>query len=251
MATKLPVGTYSSRVVALVGAEAGNYTIAAGGNTDGQYQVTPKTLTYAFANASSTYGTMASLGVSDLYGVLAGDAVTAVASLKDASDIAVIQTPTLAAGNYREVVSALSGTAASNYQLASSGNQDGTLAIARKPITYTGSESTQTYGAAALPTPALNGVVGTDRVIAQQSVTIVQSQQHGSSGAVPVGEYQVGVASLSGAEGANYTVVQPGSTLGHAFVTPKLLSYAVPRQVKWCTATLRLMSHSAVSSVAT
>jgi len=228
LATKLAVGTYTASVVAIAGAEAGNYTIAASGNMDGQYQVTPKTLTYAFTDASSTYGTLASLGVSNLFGVLAGDAVTAIASLKDATDHTVTQTPTLAAGNYREIVSALSGAAGGNYQLAISGNQDGTLAIARKQITYTGSESTQTYGAAALPTPALNGIVGTDRVIAQQSVTIVQSQQQGGSGAVPVGEYQVGVASLSGAESANYTVVQPGSTPGHAFVTPKLLSYALP-----------------------
>lgn len=228
LATKLPVGTYTASVVALAGAEAGNYTIAASGNTDGQYQVTPKPLTYVVTNASGTYGTLASLGASDLYGVLAGDTVAAIASLKDAADNAVTQTATLAAGNYREIVSALNGAAAGNYQLAGNGNQEGTLAIARKQITYTGSDSTQTYGAAALPTPVLNGIVGTDRVTAQQSVTITQSQQQGGSGAVPVGEYRVDVASLSGAESANYTVVQPGSIPGHVLVTPKLLSYVHP-----------------------
>ncbi|CAN5872471.1 hypothetical protein BH11PSE12_BH11PSE12_20340 [soil metagenome] len=227
LATKLAVGTYTASVLSLGGAKAGNYTIAASGNTDGQYQVTPKTLTYAVANASSTYGTLASLGSSVLTGILAGDAVTAVASIKDAADNTVSQSPTLAAGNYREIVSALSGVAGSNYQLASSGNQDGTLAIARKQITYTGSDSTQTYGTGALPTPALNGIVGTDRVIAQQSVATVQSQQQGGSGAVPVGEYKVYVGSLSGAESANYSVVQPGSTPGHALVTPKALSYTL------------------------
>lgn len=228
MASKLSVGTYTSSVVALAGMEAGNYTLAASGNTDGQYQVTPKTLTYTLTDANSTYGTAANFGFSQLYGVLAGDAVSAVAALKDAADNTVTPTSTLAAGNYREIVSGLSGAAGGNYQLASSGNQDGTLSIARKQITYTGSDSTQTYGTSALPTPALNGVVGSDRVIAQQSVTVVQSQQQGGSSAVPVGEYQVGVASLSGAESANYTVVQPGSTPGHAFVTPRLISYALP-----------------------
>ena len=228
-ATKLAVGTYTASVVSLGGAEAGNYTIATSGNTDGQYQVTPKTLSYAVANASSTYGTPASLGSSVLSGVLAGDAVTAVASLKDAADNIVSQSSTLAAGNYREIVSILSGTASSNYQLATSGNQEGTLAIARKQITYTGSDSTQTYGTGALPTPALNGVVGTDHVTAQQSVTTVQSQQQGGSGAVAVGEYKVDVASLTGAESANYTVAPAGSgsTSGHVLVTPKFLSYTL------------------------
>ena len=55
------VGTYDQALIRLTGEGAGNYTIAASGNSAGQLVITPKTLTYSIANATGTYGTAARL----------------------------------------------------------------------------------------------------------------------------------------------------------------------------------------------
>ena len=51
-------GTYTSTVLAgsLSGAGAGNYTIAATGNTNGTWTVTPKPITWSVAAGSAIYG---------------------------------------------------------------------------------------------------------------------------------------------------------------------------------------------------
>lgn len=225
LAARLAAGSYASRVVSLAGSTAGNYTVAAAGNTDGSFDVARKTVTYAVADSSGTYGTLASVGAATFSGIVAGDVVTgSVAATSQGSAIAL--TPVTPAGSYAALLTGVGGADAGNYQLAATGNASGVLTIAPKPITYTGTNLSQTYGLSALPAPALNGVVGADQVNAAVLVSGTGNEQ-GASGAVPTGSYWVDAASLTGASAANYTISLAGSNPSRVTVTPKPLTFQV------------------------
>ena len=96
--------------------------------------ISPKALSYAVQNASSTYGTVATVGTVRFTGLVSSDSVTAVTLIRDGSGQAIVPAANTAAGTYAVTVSGLSGAAASNYVLASSGNSPGTLTIGRAPL---------------------------------------------------------------------------------------------------------------------
>jgi len=123
-------GSYTERVTDLSGAASGNYTLAPAGNTAGTLTIQPKPVSWSVADASSTYGTLASLGSATLTGVLSGDVVGATVAAFLAGQ-PVDLTAVTSAGRYDELVTALAGAAAPNYRLASSGNVLGTLTISK------------------------------------------------------------------------------------------------------------------------
>jgi hypothetical protein len=140
---RLPAGTYVSDVAGLAGSKAGNYAVAATGNTSGQYVVDPKSVavTYNASPVMSTYGTQTTLEAPTLSGILSGDTVTGSFGAADSwSGAPVALTPTTPAGNYSARVTGLSGASSSNYVLAG-GNNYGSLSIAKKTLTYSGSNS--------------------------------------------------------------------------------------------------------------
>ncbi len=225
LAARLAVGSYASSVVSLSGSTAGNYTVAAAGNTDGTFDVSRKTVTYGIADSAGTYGTLASVGAVSFNGIVAGDSVTGSAAVTSLGS-AIALTPTTAAGTYPALLTSVGGADAGNYQLAATGNASGVLTIATKPITYTGTDLSQTYGLSALPAPALNGVVGADQVNAVVLVSGTGNEQ-GASGAVPTGSYWVDAASVTGASAANYTISLAGSSPSRVTVMPKPLTFQV------------------------
>ncbi|NDP38619.1 MAG: filamentous hemagglutinin N-terminal domain-containing protein [Rhodoferax sp.] len=225
---RLPAGTYASDVAGLTGSKAGNYAVAATGNTSGQYVVDPKSVavTYNASPVMSTYGTQTTLEAPTLTGILMGDTVTGTfgASLSGAP---VTLTPTTPAGNYSAVVTGLGGASSSNYVLAG-GNNYGSLSIAKKTLTYSGSNSSQVYGQLSLPSPTLNGIVGTDSVGAVQRITYPLSfNLAGESGAFPVGNYGVDLVALTGASTANYTLAASGNTPSQVAITPKPVTFSL------------------------
>lgn len=226
---RLGAGGYSSFVESLTGITAGNYSISGSGNTDGTYTVNPKSITYSVANAASTtYGTLATLGASTLSGLLSGDVVTGTVGLVSGSLSA-----TTPAGDHSIVVAGFGGAAAGNYVVAGSGNQPGNLHIDQKVLTYTGSNLSQLYGvstdATTLPAPALNGIVGGDVVNAagQLLATNTNSGTTGGSGALTIGIYTVGLSNtLTGASSGNY--VLGTGTNNEVTITPKPITFSFP-----------------------
>jgi hypothetical protein len=99
-----------------------NYTIS---YVNGALAVTPAALTYSVANASSIYGTLATLGAATLTGVLPSDSVGAtVGAFSGSTPVALA--PGTAPGTYTEKVTEISNA---NYVLAISGNTPGVLII--------------------------------------------------------------------------------------------------------------------------
>ena len=225
---RLPAGTYASDVASLSGNQAGNYVVAATGNTSGHYVVDPKpvSVTYNASPLLSTYGTQSTLEAPTLTGILTGDVVTGTFGASS-SGAPFTLTPTTPAGTYSAVVTGLSGASSSNY-VVTGGNTYGTLAISRKTLTYTGSDSSQVYGSLTLPSPTLNGLVGNDNVGAVQRITKPPTWYlAGASGAYAVGNYWVDLDYLTGTSAANYTFNTWGNTPNHVAITPKPVTFSV------------------------
>ena len=134
----------------------------------------PLALTYAVADATSTYGTTATLGAATLFGVLSGDTVVpTVGAFSGTTQVTV--GPRTPAGVYSEEVTALSN---SNYTIAASGNTSGTLTIDPKSVTYSVADATSTFGTTAiLGAATLFGVLSGD---------VVDATVGAFSGATPV-----------------------------------------------------------------
>ncbi|WP_029012624.1 MBG domain-containing protein [Niveispirillum irakense] len=213
------VGTYGQALIRLTGEGAGNYTIAASGNSAGQLIITPKTLTYSIASATGTYGTAARLGQVTLSGLVNGDDVQATAGVVGAT-----VNDRLAAGTYSQSVSGLTGSRASNYTLAATGNSAGSLVIAPKTLTYSIGHAGSVYGTlATLGDIRLNGVLEGDAVAGMAAL---------SNGALlterlAAGTYGVSVSGLTGAAAGNYTIAVAGNSAGSLTVAPKPITYAI------------------------
>ena len=94
-------------------------------------------LTWSVADAIGIYGTLASLGAVTLSGVSSTDSGSVLGVLGLFSGTtAVTISATTPAGTYSEKVTGLTGSAAGNYTLATSGNTIGSLVIVRKPLTW-------------------------------------------------------------------------------------------------------------------
>jgi len=218
---KTPASTYASDVVSLTGAAAGNYTIAAGGNASGVYTVSPKQISANYVDIASTYGDMANLsaGVS-LSGVLSDDTV--------APDVRNAwldyRTP---AGDYMWRISGLLGASSSNYRWINESDL-GKLTINKKIISYAGSDTSQVYGQASLPSPWFLGVLSADLtdVRASQVISYPSSYAPTGSGNLPVGSYQVDLGTIIGARAGNYSLDRSVSTPQRVTVTPKPVGVA-------------------------
>ena len=94
-------------------------------------------VTYSVANASSTYGTVATPGAVTLTSVPGGSTVTGVTPTVEvfSGSTQISLAANTPAGTYTEEVTALSST---NYTIASSGNTNGTLIIKPALLTVTG-----------------------------------------------------------------------------------------------------------------
>jgi filamentous hemagglutinin family protein len=222
LATDIPVGTYRVTATGLSGGAASNYSIALTGNTTGTYTVNPATITYSLGIDVGTYGTLATPMVT-LNGVLSGDSVAGTIALLQSGN-PVTFSATTAAGTYTETVGGLTGTSASNYQLASSGNTAGLLIISPKTLTYTGGGGTITYGSV-MPGATLNGVVGSDQVSGTQQIAI-NSGGISTSSNYSVGSYTTTLNALTGADASNYVLATTGNTPGSVTIVPKLLTYS-------------------------
>jgi len=235
----LPAGTYASSVVRLTGAAAGNYTIAAMGNTNGSYVVKPAHLTYSISGVG-TYGTeLNNVAYFNQY-ILPGDTVIPTVRIT-ANGVPLTLTSTTPPGSYNATVIGLTGASAGNYVLDSAGNHPGAVTINPKPLFYTGTSSTQEYGQGALRLPMLIGVVGNDSVFAYPSVTAFGYDYRnypdtGGPAAISgihgygAGTFKVFLSELGGTNQANYTLQPFAGTPSIVTVTPRpvTLTFGMP-----------------------
>jgi filamentous hemagglutinin family protein len=204
LAAKTNAATYSELVTAITNS---NYTLAATGNTPGTLTISPLALTYSVANASSTYGTTATLGAVTLNGVLAGDTVTPTAgAFSGATPIAL--GPKTNVGQYSELVTAITNP---NYVLATSGNAPGTLTISPLTLTYSVADANSIFGA----TPIL-GEATLHGILAGDSVDPTVQAFAGASAialnpGTPAGQYPEKVTLLSN---PNYAIALTGNVNG-------------------------------------
>jgi filamentous hemagglutinin family protein len=225
-AGRLKVGSYEYVVSGLSGADAANYRIAASGNVDTPFTVTPRVLDYAVGAAGTTYGTAGTLGAVTFNNVLSGDVVApGVVGIDVKGARLTGTTVTTPAGAYAQSITSLSGADATNYTLAGS-HPGAAMVVAPKALHWTGTTGSQEFGQD-LPTPALVGVINGDSVtgvpnIAHQAVTGDPTNSHKP----PVGSYEVNVVGLSGTGAGNYTLDPYGNQNGFITVVPKLVTYS-------------------------
>lgn len=224
------VGSYTLSVSALSGTTAGNYVIAGSGNSNSTLTVGARTITYSLANASSTYGTLASTGSATLNNLASGDSITGTVGVSLAGSPVTVAART-AAGAYALAVSGLTGTRSSNYVIASTGNTDGVLTIGQKSVTFSLGAITSTYGTLATATPTLTGVLGGD------AVTGALGFRSGGSVFAPqaqttAGSYAALITGLGGTDGANYVLAGSGNTEGTLTISPKMLGFSLNTATK-------------------
>lgn len=226
------------------GTDAGKYDHGVSGLYSGQqgYDITFVTgalninqamltaITYSIADATSTFGTLATLGAVTLSGLASvdiGNVGGTVGLFSGGTQVA--HSATLNAGTYAQRVTGLTGSAASNYTIASSGNTDGILVVNKLALTGTIAESSSTYGSALAPGAAIftNMVAGHE---VTGNVSIDTTGVLSSSGHLKTGFYNGGypggqfVSSLNGASAGNYTF---DNVVGAYYVGQKVIGASI------------------------
>jgi AraC-like DNA-binding protein len=179
-----------------------------------------RVITYSVGDSSSTYGTLATLGTITLAGVLAGDAanVIAVTTIFDSLNSAVSLTDALNAGTYTVAVTGLSGSAAGNYIISSTGNHNGILTINPAPLIVAVNDASRLYGDA---NPAFSATV-TGLVLGQDASVLGLSFSTLATIFSDVGNYAI---TLTGMTNPNYYI--QSSTNGMLTINPAPLVVAV------------------------
>ena len=195
---------------------AGGYTITPAGlysnqqgyiisYVNGTLTVNPLALTgAAIAAGNSTYGSSVTPGAVSFSNVIAGDVVSATASI--ASPV-LSTSGHLAAGSYAQSASAtLSGANAGDYTFAGFTTATANYTVAQLALTGAAiAAANSTYGSTVTPgAVSFSNVVGTDVVSATASIATPAVLS--TSGHVPAGSYtQSAGSTLSGADAGDYT----------------------------------------------
>lgn len=217
---RTPAGSYTWGVGALTGQAAGNYTVAATGNTTTALVVAPKPITWSVANGSAVYGD-ALASATTFTSVLAGDEVLPLLSARQ-GDGSFVARPVVGTA-YTAHVTGLDGAAGGNYALQGTGNIAGALAITPRPVFYTSQSATSVYGTLAMP-----GATTLSNVLAGDSVQPIFGYQRGGAdvaltATAPVGSYVQRVAAL---DNPNYEVV--AGIASNLTIQPKPLTFFTP-----------------------
>jgi len=221
---KPSVGSYEVGLGGLSGTGAGNYTLDPYNNQNAVTTVVPKVVTYSAGSLNLTYGDGGTVPGLTLNGVLAGDVFVVEPVVRGITGVGNTAIDAhVAAGTY-----AVEGVwvphSGDNYALSSSGNTNGTVTIARRPVSWTVGSGTALYGNTPNnPVTMTGGLPGDDVVPQVQALDI-----HGAGIVLPsVGTYTAGVTGFGGAQGSNYTSAATGNVTGQLTISPKPLSLVV------------------------
>jgi hypothetical protein len=231
-------GLYSINPTAATGGTftSGDYAITYA--STGRLNVAALALTYSVANASSTYGTLATTGAVTLTSQVLGDTVTGVVSVYNAANSQVTLASGTHAGSYSQKVTSLTGANAADYVVAGTGNADGVLTVLAKALrvsltgvasqTYDGTTVISLAGATYVLTPA--DLVGSD------GFTLTNTSSNGLLSQKDAGSRTV-TASLNG---GMFTTT--GSTLLSDYMLPSFAAGTATVTPKALTATLAALN---------
>ena len=233
-------GTQQITVTGISGAKAADYSFTA--PSPFTATVTPKPLTWDGTSSSQVYGSN-SLPAPALAGIVGNDQVAAGETISTLTSVQGGESLTRSVGTYSVGLAGLSGAAASNYTLATSGNVNGTVTITPKTLTLEPVSVSSVYGTAVtqsgLPATVLDGVVAGD--IMSASGQLFDSGGHPVDlgpqfGTLQGGTYTFAVAPgfFGGQGAANYvlsgTALSYGTSYGTLQVTPKPLTWSTPAE---------------------
>ncbi|MEI6569615.1 MAG: YDG domain-containing protein, partial [Verrucomicrobiota bacterium] len=213
----------------LTGTTAGNYYLASNTRSGTTGTVTAKSVNWLVDNASSIYGTTATVGAAHLAGAISGDDVAAtVVVYQTGTSTVVTPAARTAVGSYDEKVTALSGADNGNYTLAGTGNTTGILSITPKAITLTSNAITKTYdGATTYSVQAgdLTAIAGASEIVSGDALTAITlayaDKNAGTSKRVLASGATIGDGAAGNASG-NYTISYVDAATGA--VTAKSIS---------------------------
>jgi filamentous hemagglutinin family protein len=126
--------TVSVNGLAIGGADGGNYTLLSTVASANIGLISPKSITYAVADASSTFGIAPVLGAASLTGIVPGDGVTGTVGLFNGPNSVAANAAT-PVGFFTEKVVALGGAGAGNYAVTDTGSTPGTLTVNAAQVT--------------------------------------------------------------------------------------------------------------------
>ena len=238
---RLPVGTYTAKVVGLSGELAHNYEVV--GEPTAQLEVEPRVLTWQVSSPAAVYGDPVDISVSFLQRLVDGDNVEAVIGMFQGQEEIDLRTR-IPAGTYTVVVTGLSGEHARNYRLAESGNMPATLTINRRPLQVVTDPIALIYGDTSggrglgeNPLPVLKGVLPGDEVqLTGEGFYRVQKDPEDTyprAGLdIPVGHYFILAYSdreipLTGRDSANYVLHGASVPEISLEVRPKPITYTI------------------------
>ena len=209
------VGTYAIGLGSL--AANPNYAVSF---VPSSFVINPATVTlsYVVGNTTNVYGVVPTIGTTLLTGVRAGDVIAPVYTVTNGQNQAVVLAANTGVGRYTAAVTGLSGAAAGNYILASSGNVNGTITITPATLTLTPLTAQKIYGSAD-PTLifAAAGLVGGD-------TAAILSGALGRTAGENAGLYDFTTGTANA--GANY-VIALSSTAGQFSIDRKAISFSV------------------------
>ena len=221
------VGTHQYMLGGITGASVNNYFLDLPTSRTAILTVTPRPINFTINSLNTTYGTFGTTSLLNLSllnpssnpltaSIVATNTLTGVSTALDANTL-------LGAGTYTLRAGSLSGIGASNFMIATSGNQDGALVVDRKTITYSAESVSGTYGdLPRTPAAVLDGAFSFDAVAPTVSIL---------SGSTPIdlgsrtnaGSYVVTVTGITGAGSGNY--ILGGGTDGQLTIAQRSLSY--------------------------
>jgi filamentous hemagglutinin family protein len=219
-------GTHQYQLTGIAGADASNYFLDLTSVHIATLTVTPKPINYSINSQTLTYGSFGNFSVNLLnpsqYPLSASVIVT---NVQTGASAAFDPNARLAAGTYTLTASGLTGTSASNYRLATDGNQLGSLLVNPKAVSYSASSVSGTYGNTLhAPFATLNGAFSADDVSANVSILSGASAITLTNRA-DAGSYVVTVNGISGAAAGNYSL--SGGTDGLVTIAQRVLTYRV------------------------
>ncbi|MDB5432289.1 MAG: hypothetical protein JWP35_3405 [Caulobacter sp.] len=207
-------GDYQLTTTGLTGLSAGNYVLSGPGET---LTINRRTLTYSVTSANLVYGDLPSY---NLTGLLSGDAVTGTLGIFAGGSGAY--TSHTSVGAYTVQVSGLAGSNAGDYVLALSGNTNGAINVAQRPLTGVVTPTSYTYGAVSAPLASLSNVVAGDvitPVVTYGGPDAASFLTHANAGA-----YTAQITSFTGAAASNYYLA--GGNIAALAVNPRALTYS-------------------------
>lgn len=205
-------GSYGITASGISGSKLGNYSV---NYVNGNYAITPASLSIALGNQSSVYGSDVMLNSGDftVSGLKNGDAISSVDLLSSASKTSDV-------GSYAITAHGVNGINASNYNISYT---NGSMNITPADLTITAGNQSSVYGDAINLGSTSFSTSGLKNSDAVSSVDLASS----ASGQSDIGSYSINASAAQGLGLSNYNITYASGSLQ---ITPAMLTISAGNQ---------------------